>query len=89
MTMIAVPTLRPLMLQRTVAPAKPVATTPHTDVAGLNPADFAVLRQVLETVGHCAPAPPDPRGKRCVRISTPRAGAIIMKPLSACHSAAR
>ena len=43
MTMIAVPTLRPLMLQRTVAPAKPVATTPHTDVAGLDPADFAAL----------------------------------------------
>ena len=62
MTTIAVPTLRPLMLQPTFAPTKPVATTPHTDVAGLNPADFAVLRQGLETVGHFAPAPPEPRG---------------------------
>jgi len=61
MTTIAVPTLRPLMLQRTVAPAcKPVATTPNPNVASPDPADFAALRQVLETVGYFAPAPPNP-----------------------------
>jgi len=49
------------MLQRTVAPAcEPVATTPNTNVASPDAADCAALRQVLETVGHFAPAPPDP-----------------------------
>jgi len=90
MATIAVPTLRPLMLQRRVAPAcEPVATTPNTNVASPDPADFAVLRQVLENVGHFAPAPPEPRGKRCVHISNLGAGAIIRKPLSARHSAVR
>jgi hypothetical protein len=61
MATIAVPTLRPLMLPPTVAPAcEPVVITPNTNVASPDPADFAALRHVLETVGHFAPAPPDP-----------------------------
>lgn len=61
MTAIAVPTLRPLMLQRTVAPVcEPVAATPNPTVVSPDAADCAALRQVLETVGHFTPAPPDP-----------------------------
>jgi hypothetical protein len=61
MTTIAVPTLRPLMLQRTAGlAAEPAATADHNDIARSDPADFVVLRQVLETVGYFAPAPPNP-----------------------------
>jgi len=61
MPTIAVPILRPLMLQRTVALAcEPAATTLNPDVVSPDAADCAALRQVLETVGHFAPAPPDP-----------------------------
>lgn len=61
MPTIAVPILRPLVLQRTVALAcEPAATTLNPDVVSLDAADCAALRQVLETVGHFAPAPPVP-----------------------------
>jgi len=49
------------MLQRTVPPAcEPGTTTFNPNVASPDAADCAALRQVLETAGHFAPAPPDP-----------------------------
>ena len=95
MTPVAVPSLRPLMLQRTAGtavqrtpavgllPAAP--TAPHDGVEAINPADFAALRQVLETVGHFAPAPPDPLWSDPGRtwLTTMTAGWRCWRPLIA------
>lgn len=70
MSAITAPTLQPLLLQRQAAPAvqgAPAAepasalpAAPHNGAESRDLADFAALRQVLETVGHFQPAPPDP-----------------------------
>ncbi len=70
MSGITAPTLQPLVLQRHSAPAvqnapaaepAPAApAAPPNGAEGRDSAAFTALRQVLATVGHFQPAPPDP-----------------------------